>query len=113
MILSGESKRIQVPMWDKKQKSCNMYLSKIRAIADYHDCSNALDEVEMRDLISETEYKTLKGQANTNDDEKKKMKLYTDNNRMCTYITLGQQSDHGLGIVTKTKTKDNPCGNAY
>ena len=100
-------------MWDGKQKSCNMYLSKIKAIADYHDCANALDEVEMQGLISETEYKTLKGQANTNDDEKKRMKLYVDNNRMCTYITLGQQSDHGLGIVTKTKTRANPCGNAY
>ena len=100
-------------MWDGKQKTCNMYLAKIRAIADYHDCANALDETEMRGLITETQYKALKAQTTTNDDETKQMKLYTDNNRMCTYITLGQQSDHGLGIVTKTKTTDNPCGNAF
>jgi hypothetical protein len=44
MISESESKSIStVPKWDGKVESCAMYLVQISALAEYHDCGDAMD----------------------------------------------------------------------
>ena len=48
MSTESESKSIStVPKWDGKVESCAMYLAQISALAEYHDCGDAMDLTAM------------------------------------------------------------------
>ena len=36
-----------IPKWDGTQDTCGRYLSQIKALSEYHECGDALDESEM------------------------------------------------------------------
>ena len=41
------------------------------------------------------------------------MKLWKSNAKLMATIVLGQQSDHGMAMVEKTKSADFPSGQAW
>ncbi len=45
--MSDESKGLSVPKWDEKKESCPRYLAKLKALAEYYNCEDALDEGTM------------------------------------------------------------------
>ncbi len=113
MSTEYESKGISnVPKWDGKVESCVMYLAQISALAEYHDCGDALDQVAMTDCPKKSEFDTL--QPTTTDlDEKRKRKLYVTNKRILAIMTLGMTSSHGLAVIQKTASADFCQGKAY
>ncbi len=113
MSAESESKSIStVPKWDGKVESCAMYLTQISALAEYHDCGDAMDLTAMADCPTKSEFDAL--QPITNDlDEKCKRKLYLANKRILAIMTLGMTSSHGLAVIQKTVSMDFPQGKAY
>ena len=113
--MSDESKSLSIPKWDGKEESCPRYLAKLKALAEYYNCGDALDEGTMTSECSEeSEFTTLQANSVLSDDEKKKVMLYKQNKRLCTVITLGQDSDHGLAAISRTVVKGkHPHGLAY
>ena len=106
-----ESKSISsVPKWDRKAASCGRYISKLTVLAVYYNCGNAMDKKKMEDCPTLTEYEAL---DSSKPDDKKKEELFNANRRMCAIMVLGQDSDHGLAVIEKTKTDDHPHGLAY
>ena len=108
-----ESKSVTMPKWDGKADTCARYITHIQALAEYHECGDALDETEMVNCPTKTEYMTLKGKSTSTDDEKEKINLYKANKRMTAIMTLGQSSDHGISMIERTKSDDFPSGLAY
>ena len=106
----AESKSLSIPQWDGKKDTFARYLDKIEALAIYYDCGDAMDEVEMRNCPTKTAYAAL---DLTQSPGKEQGALYKANKRMCAIITLGQGSDHGLTMMKKTKTPDQPNGVAW
>jgi hypothetical protein len=113
MSAESESKSIStVPKWDGKVESCAMYLAQISALAEYHDCGDAMDSTAMADCPTKFEFEAL--QPTTVDpDEKRKRKLYLANKRILAIMTLGMTSSHGLAVIQKTVSTDFPQGKAY
>ena len=92
--------------------TCPRYIAKIEALAIYQQCEDALDETEMVNCPTKAAYNAI--DKATNDVNKKKLlSLYRQNAKMVATIVLGQASDHGLAVVEKTKTTDNPSGFAW
>ena len=99
--MSDESKGLSVPKWDGKEESCPRYLAKLKALAEYYNCGDALDEVTMTSECSkESEFKSLQANSVLSDDEKKKVMLYKQNKHLCAVITMGQDSDHDLAAIS-------------
>ncbi len=113
MSTESESKSIStVPKWDGKVESCAMYLAQISALAEYHDCGDALDATSMRGCPTKSEFDLL--QPTTTDlDEKHKRKLYLANKRILAIMTLGMTTSHGLAVIQKTVSTDFPQGKAF
>ena len=101
---------MSTPVWDGKPESCPRYLSQIKALAKYYDCRDALDAKEMQNSPTKTEYKAL---GTTNPNDIAKAKLYMANKKLCAIIMLGQKTDYGLLVISKTKSNDFPQGIAY
>jgi hypothetical protein len=77
MSAESESKSIStVPKWDGKVESCAMYLVQISALAEYHDCGDAVDLTAMADCPTKSEFDALQP-VTTDPDEKRKRKLYS------------------------------------
>jgi hypothetical protein len=74
-------------------------LAKIRALAEYYGCGDALDETGMTNHPNKMEFKSLMTSSTQTDDEKKNIHLYKRNKHLCAIISLGQDSDHGLAAV--------------
>jgi hypothetical protein len=113
MSTESESKGIStVPKWDGKVESCAMYLAQISALAEYHDCGDALDPIAMTGCPTKSEFDLL--QPTTTDlDEKHKRKLYLANKRILAIMTLGMTTSHGLAVIQKTVSTDFPQGKAF
>ncbi len=77
---------------------------------EYHDSGDAIDRVAMHNCPTKAEYNAL---VLTDANEIKKTMLYCQNKRACVIMVLRQTSDHGLAIITKTKTDDYPHGLSY
>ena len=101
-----------VPKWDGEADTCPRYLMQLCATAEYYNCGNAMDAVKMRTLPTKSEYETLEAKADKSDEDKAKISLYKQNKRMCAVIVLGQGSDYGLSVITKTKSAGNIHGRA-
>ena len=64
-----------------------------------------MDKVSMQNCPTKAEYNAL-GMVDTGDI--KKTSLSCQNKRACVVIVIGQEMDHSLAIVTKTKMDDYP-----
>ena len=113
--MSDESKGLSISKWDGKEKSCPGYLAKLKALAKYYSCGNALDEGTMTsECPEESKFESLQTNSVLSDDEKKKVMLYKHNKCLCAVITFGQDSDHGLAAISRTVVKGkHPHGLAY
>ena len=100
-----------IPKWDGRAETCPRYLSQLGALAEYHDCGNAMDETEMNNCPTRTQYVAISDKTVTPGLEQ--ATLYKANKRICAIITLGQGSDHGLAMMEKTKSPDFPQGLAW
>jgi hypothetical protein len=59
--MSDESKGLSVPKWDGKEESCPRYLAKLKALAEYYNCGDALDEGTMTSKCpEESEFKSIR-----------------------------------------------------
>ena len=57
-----ESKSMSsIPKWDGNGKAATYarYLVQVNTLAEYYDCGNAMDEVEMRDCPTKAEYSAI------------------------------------------------------
>ena len=101
-----------VPRWDGKEETCPRYMAVFEAIGEYHGCEDVFDTVAMTTCPTKSEYDLLIviAAATVTADQLKQIKLYKDNKRMCAYYTLGQETDSGLAVISKTKTSDFPQG---
>ncbi len=87
-----------------------MFISNLEALLEYHGRGDAIDRVAMRNCPTKAEYDDL---GTTNASDIQKAMLYCHNKGVCAIMVLGQTSDHGLEIVTKTKSDDHPHGLAF
>jgi len=101
-----------IPKWDGKDASFSRWSAKLTALAELHDCGDAFDKAEMRNCPTRSEYEAF-DMTNLSDADKKKVKLYKANKKVCAMLILGQESDHGLAAIEKTKTSDHPHGVAW
>ena len=99
-----------IPKWDGKAESYSRYKAKVEACAEMWDCADAFDAVAMRNCPTKAEYDAL---TESTEEEKKKAKLFKANRRMCAVMTLGQDSEHGLAAIQRTKSDDHPHGKAW
>ena len=112
--MSDEAKSVSVPKWDGKAKFCPRYLAKIKALAEYYNCGDALDEAEMKNCPNLTEFKLLSSNSSRTADEDRNIELYKMNKRLCAIIVLGQDSDHRLVAMDGTVIAGlQPHGRAY
>ncbi len=110
--MSDDTRKMStIPKWDGRAQTCPRYLSQLVALAEYHDCGDAMDEVEMVNCPTKTEYGAIIDK--TANPGLAKATLYKANKRMCAIITLGQGSDYGLALMEKTKETDFPQGLAW
>ena len=101
-----------IPTWDGAEATCPRYIAKIEALAVYQQCKDALEETEMTTCPTKAAYNAI--DKTTKDAGKKRLiSLYRQNTKLVATIVLGQASDHGLAVVEKTKTTDNPSGFAW
>ena len=89
-----------------------MYLAQISALAEYHDCGDAMDLTAMADCPTKSEFDALQP-ITTDPDEKRKRKLYLANKRILAIMTLGMTSSHGLAMIQKTVSTGFLQGKAY
>ena len=64
----------------------------------------------MQNCPTKTEYKALE---TTNPNDIAKAKCYKANKKLCVIIMLGQKTNYGLLVISKTKSEDFPQGKAY
>ena len=89
-----------------------MYLMQISALAEYHDCEDAMDAVTMTDCLTKSVFDLLLS-TTTDLDEKHKRKLYLANKRILAIMTLGMTTSHGLAVIQKTVSMELWQGKAY
>ena len=103
-------KGLTAPKWDGKDDSAPMYLEKLEALAEVFGIGDALDESEAVNLPSKAQYEAF---TDTTDPNSKLRNLYTANRRLSAIFTLGQESNHGLAALRKTKVLGFPHGKVY
>ena len=101
-----------IPTWDGAEATYQRYIAKIEAFAIYQQCEDALDDTDMGNCPTKLAYNGI-DKATTDNNEKRLLSLYRQNMKLVATIVLGQASDHGLAVVQKTKTTDNPSGFAW
>ena len=69
-----------IPKWDGTHDTCGRYLSQIKALAEYHECGDALDESEMVNFPIKAAYTLLDKADATNATV---IALYKTNRRLC------------------------------
>lgn len=108
--MDGSKGISSIPKWDGDASTYSRWQAKTEACAEMWDCADAFDKVAMRNCPTKAEFDAL--DRNT-DDGKKLAKLYQANKRMCAVMVLGQDSEHGLAAIQKTKSDDHPHGLAW
>ena len=98
-----------IPTWDGAEATCPRYIAKIEALAVYQQCEDALDKTEMGTCPTKVAYNAI-NEATPDAGKNILLSLYRQNEKLVATIVLGQASDHGLAVVQKTKTTDNPSG---
>ena len=85
--------------------------SKIRAMSQYQDYWDACDKSKMRNYPTKVQCNVLLP-ASTDVANIAKTKLWKSNAKLMAVIVTGQQSDHGIAMVEKTKSADFPSEQA-
>ena len=98
-------KMSSIPQWDGTEKACSRYLSKIKAMLQYQDGGDACDKLEMTACPTKAEY-VLFDKLSVDVVVAAKVKLWKNNAKLMATIVMGQQSDHGMAMVEKTKSTD-------
>ncbi len=98
-IVAMENKSLSgIFKWDEKQETLAMYISKLEALAEFHDSGDALDSIAMANCATKSEYEGL---TLTDADDLKKAILYQQNKCGCAIMMLRQSTIHRLtAIVT-------------
>ena len=110
----SSSKTSSVPRWDGKKNTAGRYLAKIEAVTELNGLGDALDPTRMKECPTKLQYDSLSSSPNSLDPTvKEKIRLYKTNVRVCAMIVIGQDSDHGLDHLNKTKSTDYPQGLAW
>ena len=81
-------------------------------LAIYQQCEDTLDKTEMANCPTKAAYNLI-NKATKDAGKKRLLSQYRQNAKLAAIIVLGQVSDHGLAVVKKTKTTDNPSGFAW
>ena len=110
MSESNSEKSLTIPKWDGKSETCPRYLVQVEALTKYYECGEAMDETDMANCPTKSEYAVL---DLTQISGKAKAKFYKQNKRICAIMVLGQGSDHGLAVIQETKTPNHPHGLAW
>ena len=105
MSESNSENSLKIPKWDGKWETCPRYLVQVEALDEYYECVEAMDETDMANCPTKSEYTVL---DLTIADGKVNAKLYKQNKRICAIMVIGQGSDHGLAVIQKMKTTDHP-----
>lgn len=100
------NERVGAPKWDGEKKSAPRYDAKFTAYAVCSELGDALNESMMATMVNKSEYDAL----TTSDDDKKKALLWKQNQRLGALFVLGQESDHGLDLFSKTVSDEFPHG---
>ena len=96
--MASESKSLlAIPKWDRIQTSAGIYILKMETLLEYHDSRDAIGRVVMQNCLMKAEYDIL-GTTDANNIKK---------------AVIGQETDHGLAVITKMKTDGHPYGLAY
>ena len=111
--MEDSKKSSSIPVWDGTEKTCGRYLAKIEAQAQYFETADALDEAEVRQYCPNKSVFDAIDPATTDVGLMKQRRLYKNNLKLMAIIVMGQDSDHGMAMVEKTKSVDNPSGVAY
>ena len=101
-----------IPTWNGAEATCPRYIAKIEALATHQQWEDALDENVMANCPTKAAYNAI-DKVMTDAGENRLLSLYRQNAKLVATIVLGQASDHGLVVVQKTKTTDNPSGFAW
>ena len=101
-----------ISTWDGAEATCPRYIARIEALTIYQQCEDALDETEMGNCPTKLAYNGI-NKVTTDNDKKRMLSLYMQNAKRVATIVLGQAINHGLTVVQKTKTTDNPSGFAW
>ncbi len=77
-----------------------MYISKLEALLEYHNSRDTIDKVVMWNCPTKTQYDA----SGTYDVQYiQKASLHLQNKQACTSMVIGQDTYHGLTLITKTK----------
>jgi len=58
--MSDESKGLSFPKWNGKEEACQRYLAKLKALTEYYNCGDVLDEgTMMSECPEESKFKFL------------------------------------------------------
>ena len=83
-----------------------MYLSKLEAMLEYHNSGDVIDKTKMATCPTKSQYDVLS--MSNNDGDKKETLLFYQNKRACVIMVIGQKTNHGLAMIDKRKTDDQP-----
>ena len=106
--MSQTTKVTEIPKWDGKEQTFDLFKSKVESTAALRGIGDALIETKMRDLPTLQQYTSLDEATNAT-----RIQLYKNNQEMMAIMTLGQNSDHGMAAINKTKSADHPQGIAW
>ena len=88
----------KIPYWDDKAESFGVYVSKIKAYAEFMSIGDALDPVLMVNCPSQSEFAVIDVTVPAN---LPFVELYKANKKLCMIIALGQGKSHGMALLGK------------
>ena len=100
----------KIPYWDGKAESFSVYVSKIKAYAEFMGVGGALDPLLMMNCMTKLEFAVIDIMNPTN---VPLVELCKANKKLCAIIALGQSRSHGIALLGKMKSDDYPNGLAY
>jgi len=106
----SESSLSKIPFWDGKAESIGVYVSRIKAYAEFVGVGGALDPILMKNCPTRLEFAAL---DITKSDNQGLIELYQANNKFCSIIALGQGKSHGMALLERTQNDDFPNGLAW
>ena len=101
----SENSLSKIPFWDGKAESFGVYVSKIKAYAEFIGIGEALNPILRENCLTWSEFVVL---DETLPDNKALVDLYKVNRKLCAIIMLGQGNSQGMALLNKTKSDDYP-----
>jgi hypothetical protein len=101
----SKSSLSKIPYRDVQAESFGVYVSKIKAYAEFVGVEDALDPVLMKNCPMSSEFAALDIIKSNN---QVLIELYRANKKLCAIIGLGQGNSHGMALLGKMKSDDFP-----